>query len=64
MQRILNEEGRQAGRKWEANAKGFGIKDQTAVVSFEHNHRIAAFDLTASAVGRSTGPIPFPGARA
>ncbi|HEV7254239.1 MAG TPA: esterase-like activity of phytase family protein [Mesorhizobium sp.] len=59
MQPILDEEGRGVAEKWEADAEGLGIVDGTAVVSFERNHRIAAFDLKPGAMGRSTGSLPF-----
>lgn len=59
MQPILDEEGREVGEKWEADAEGLGIRDGMAVVSFERNHRIAAFDLKPGAMGRSSGSLPF-----
>lgn len=45
MVRMLDEDGKPVEGKWKADAESLAVKDGTATVGFERNHRIAQFHI-------------------
>jgi hypothetical protein len=59
MEPILDGQGQPLAGKDDADAEGLDVKDGVATVSFERNHRVVQYRISAGAIGRPLRELDF-----
>ncbi|MGB6116823.1 MAG: esterase-like activity of phytase family protein [Mesorhizobium sp.] len=59
MQEMVDRSGRATGDKWNSDAEGLAIREDTATASFERNHRISQYRIEPGAMGAPLRDLDF-----